>query len=275
MNSLINISSFKRVVGLLLLPLYTKTGLVRGIHPLSEKVIWRKTCVEWQRAYLNSSAKSVWHVAEHHKHVACSHVCVCQCVYQGNAGSGLRSWQRPVWQTWSSGPGDSPAWTLSDDRTARPCTNINMRGQRVPSCRWPSKGWLWVSPPSPAGRCCKRLPDQQPAEWGPFQNAGLAPAHLRSAAAPNAPGAGVAHTGRLHLYTHAWAGQWEGADRAEWFQRYSGVSALFLQHRSAKAHLWAHRFCDRLSTSDRLSSPTHWWESFQQPVQHRCVRKLP
>lgn len=150
-------------------------------------------------------------------------------------------------------------------------------GQNVPPCRWPSKGLSWVSPLSPAGRCCKRLPDQRPAGWGRFQNVTLAPAHLRSAAAPDEPGAGVARTGRRHLCTRASAGRWGGVDRAELagrFQRYSGVSAWFLQQRTAKAHLWAHRFCDRLSTSDRPSSPTHWWESFQQPVQHQCVRKL-
>lgn len=89
---------------------------------------------------------------------------------------------------------------------------------------------LWVSPPSPAGRCCKRLPDQQPAGWGQFQNVTLAPAHLRSAAAPNVPGAGVARKGRLHLYTRALAGQWEGVDQAEWSKRvqhyFGGESGL-------------------------------------------------
>lgn len=64
-------------------------------------------------------------------------------------------------------------------------------------------GLLWASPPSPAGRCCTRPPGPQPAGWGPSQNAALAPAHLRSAAAPDEPGAGGARTGRRHLRTRA------------------------------------------------------------------------
>lgn len=73
-------------------------------------------------------------------------------------------------------------------------------------------------PPSPAGRCCKQLPGQQPGGWGQFQNVTPSPAHLRSAAAPNEPGADGAHTERLPLHTHASAGQQEAAVQTSCFQ---------------------------------------------------------
>lgn len=43
---------------------------------------------------------------------------------------------------------------------------------------------------------------------------------------------------------------------------------------NASTDLWVHRSYDRWWTSGQSSSQRHWWELFQQPEQHQCVKRL-
>lgn len=152
-------------------------------------------------------------------------------------------------------------------------------------CCWPLTFcdcfFFFFLPPSPAGRCCKQLPGPQPVGWGRFRSVTLSPAHLRSAAAPNGRGVGVARTERLRLYTHTHTGRscsHQTFLHDLWICVYfyfSGPAFAFVFFTSAHAHLWVHRVCGHWWTSDQPSSRRRWWESFQQPEQHQCGRKLP
>lgn len=84
----------------------------------------------------------------------------------------------------------------------------------------------------------------------------------------------------VHTHTHTP----EAAVHTKCFYMTFGFALIFISLylayfyesiRSAPAHLWVRRVCGHWWTSDQPSSRRRWWESFQQPEQHQCGRKLP
>lgn len=274
----VNISSFKRVAGLLLLPLWHQNCLVRGIHPLSERVNWRKTMC-WVTTsrfkHLNSSEKSVWHVAELGfsswtpqtcSYVACSYMCVCVNVctrvalIRVSVHDNVRYRRHDLLDQAICQHGHSLMIVLLTQ-------HINTGGQNQPPSCWPSKGLIvgftsiscWAmlqAAPRPTASGVGTVPERSPRSCPPPLCSGSRRTRGRR------------RTYRAPTPAHTCTGG--PVRRSGPGRRVRKISSF-----EAKAHLWAHRFCDRLSTSDQLSSPTHWWESFQPPVQHQCVRKLP